>query len=280
MTGRTRRFYDRQYARHRYATGTKGRPETDELRRFIRRHDLRRKRVLELGCGRGAFKDLADDWIGVDLSWAAGRAMDRPFVAASAEDLPFRDGSVDAVWSVTVLEHVAEPERALEEVARVLRPGGVAYLAPAWHCRPWAADGYHVRPWSDFGAWGKLVKATVPLREALWYRAAKVLPWRLLRALWHALRPSRPVQFRFRRLKANYDVFWTADSDACCSMDPHEMLLWFRSRGWATPRHASWWSRFSVRHGAVVVQKPHRRSGMEHGTGDAVTAGHWKREDA
>jgi SAM-dependent methyltransferase len=42
-------------------------------------------------------------------------------------DVPFRDGSVDAVVVQAVLEHVADPVRCVEEIHRVLKPGGLVY---------------------------------------------------------------------------------------------------------------------------------------------------------
>jgi SAM-dependent methyltransferase len=49
----------------------------------------------------------------------------RAFVSqADAESLPFADGSFDAVTSMGVLHHVPHPERAIEEIRRVLKPGG------------------------------------------------------------------------------------------------------------------------------------------------------------
>lgn len=154
------------------------------------------------------------------------------------------------------MEHVPHPEKALEEVMRVLKPGGVAYLAPAWHCRPWAAEGYEVRPWSDFSWKGKLIKASIPLQNAFWFRAGYTLPVRIWREILFLIKGKRPLRFHYRALQANYETYWTADSDACNSMDPHEMLLWFQSRGWDTPSHPTWLSRFLVRHDAMIVQKP------------------------
>src|SRR5262249_27912167 len=154
----------------------------------------------------------------------AAQFLVKPFVAGTAEDIPFADGSFDVIWSIAVLEHVQQPEKALQEIERVLKPGGVAYLAPAWHCRSWAAEGYQVRPWSDFGLRGKLVKFSIPLREAFWFRAACAFPVRLIREVFFQLRFKRPMTFHYRKLKANYETFWVSDSDACNAMDPHEML--------------------------------------------------------
>src|SRR5262249_22662505 len=48
-------------------------------------------------------------------------------VLCDAHDLPFKDGSVDAVVAQAVLEHVADPVRCTEEIDRVLRPTGLVY---------------------------------------------------------------------------------------------------------------------------------------------------------
>jgi SAM-dependent methyltransferase len=249
-------FYNEQYRKGEYAVGVEDRAEQESIQAFVEAYHLKDKRILEIGCGRGAFQHLVKDWIGVDLAVSAADYLSKPFLAASAEALPFAEGSFDGIWSVAVLEHVPRPEKALQEIARVLKPGGVAYLAPAWHCRSWAADGYQVRPWSDFNWRGKLIKASIPLRDALWLRAAYTMPIRLWRDFLFAINRAKPTRFRYRPLKANYNIFWCADSDACNSMDPHEMLLWFQSRGWQAKSHSSWLARFLVRHGALIVQKP------------------------
>lgn len=50
-------------------------------------------------------------------------------VEGDGESLPFRTDSVDAVINVSTLEHIPRPWRAVESIARVLRPGGRAYIA-------------------------------------------------------------------------------------------------------------------------------------------------------
>jgi SAM-dependent methyltransferase len=48
-------------------------------------------------------------------------------VFCDAHDVPFRDGSVDAVVTQAVLEHVADPVRCADEIHRVLKPDGIVY---------------------------------------------------------------------------------------------------------------------------------------------------------
>lgn len=54
--------------------------------------------------------------------------------------LPFEDSSFDLVLSVEVLRYLAVPALGIREIARVLRPGGVAILtaAPRWSLTPYA----------------------------------------------------------------------------------------------------------------------------------------------
>ncbi len=97
-------------------------------------------RVLDLGCGNGKTSEalIAAGAVvtGVDFSPSAvGSCVSRlgsgaAFEVADVRDLPFPDGSFDAVVSVHVLEHVPEQDvpKASGEVMRVLGDGGRVYL--------------------------------------------------------------------------------------------------------------------------------------------------------
>jgi SAM-dependent methyltransferase len=78
--------------------------------------------ILDDGCGLRyqCFENVAN----LDIS---------PFpttdVVATCEQLPFKDASFDGVISVAVLEHVVDPQLCVEQIARVLKPGGSVYVA-------------------------------------------------------------------------------------------------------------------------------------------------------
>lgn len=96
-------------------------------------------RVLEIGCGLGTdgaqFARAGADYTGIDLTEAAIELARRRFElfdlpgefrTADAENLDFADDTFDVVYSHGVLHHTPDTERAVREVHRVLKPGGVA----------------------------------------------------------------------------------------------------------------------------------------------------------
>ncbi len=126
------------------------------------------ERVLDMGCGAGrhAFALLrrGAKVVALDLSEPDLRAVDVMFRAMEAEGeapkgatahavcgnayvLPFADNSFDKIIASEVLEHLPEDSRAMAELARVLRPGGViAVTVPRWgpEILCWAlSDAYH-----------------------------------------------------------------------------------------------------------------------------------------
>jgi SAM-dependent methyltransferase len=95
-------------------------------------------RLLDIGCGTKPYgamlKPVVRDHVGLDHE---GTIHDRRNVdiVGTAYDIPADDGAFDAALCTAVLEHLEEPERALRECHRILRPGGVAvYTVPfIWH---------------------------------------------------------------------------------------------------------------------------------------------------
>jgi ubiquinone/menaquinone biosynthesis C-methylase UbiE len=102
-------------------------------------------RLLDLGCGPGSItlglaeKVAPGEVVGVDLQpsqvaqaqelSAARGVKNVRFEIADVYRLPFPDASFDAVFAHVVLMHLREPVRALMEMRRVLRPGGIVGCA-------------------------------------------------------------------------------------------------------------------------------------------------------
>ncbi len=112
-------------------------------------------RVLDIGAGqvveknhRAGLHDLANryaeliakqQYIGLEID-----SESKPGVVGDAHHLPFADATMDGVLMVSVLEHLYDPIRAVDEVYRVLKPGGIFFsYAPFYH-------PYHASPHDYF----------------------------------------------------------------------------------------------------------------------------------
>ncbi len=225
------------------------------LTAFIDKWDLRNKKCLEVGSAKGLFQDLVADYTGVDIASNLSVYYHKPFVAVADAKLPFADASFDAVFSYATYEHIADIDTALEELVRVMKAGGVCLLAPAWHTRAWFADGYAVQPFSSLTFRQRLIKASIPVRDSPLVRYPFVLLRRLVRLGGYVLRAGRPTALRYRKLKANYDEYWQSDSDACNSLDPFDVILWFRSRGFVCHGYTNLAKCLLVRARSLELQK-------------------------
>jgi len=101
--------------------------------------------VVDLGCGSGAFTPFVARVVGeqgkvyaVDIQPAMLRQLKRKLARtenqdirnielkqAGAYDLPFENESIDLVYMITVLPEIPDRGRALREIKRILRPGGI-----------------------------------------------------------------------------------------------------------------------------------------------------------
>lgn len=131
-----RRYYDQfaaGYENHRGANDPGGYHDLlDELESdFVSKYG-RGADVLEVGCGTGLvlqrIAGFAQTAKGVDLSegmLAKARERGLDVVLGSALELPFANDQFDVTCSFKVLAHIPDIQRALAEMARVTKPGGV-----------------------------------------------------------------------------------------------------------------------------------------------------------
>lgn len=109
-------------------------------------------RVLDVGCGQKPYERLLDatEYIGLEFDSPANRASKRADTFYDGKVFPFPDDSFDSVLFSQVFEHVFNPNEFLDEVQRVLKPGGrVLMTVPfAWdeHEQP-----YDYARYSSFG---------------------------------------------------------------------------------------------------------------------------------
>ncbi|MGI6380480.1 MAG: class I SAM-dependent methyltransferase [Anaerolineae bacterium] len=104
--------------------------------------------ALDVGCGTGHFTQMLAEAgaqaAGCDASeamlhQAARTRQELRWQLADARELPYADATWDLVLSVTMLEFVEEPARALDEMWRVLAPGGRLVVAVLQVDTPWHA---------------------------------------------------------------------------------------------------------------------------------------------
>jgi 2-polyprenyl-3-methyl-5-hydroxy-6-metoxy-1,4-benzoquinol methylase len=135
-------------------------PERFGARRaFLLAHVAPGDRVLDLGCGDGAFAAaIARAGAVVTMADVAREAVRRArarvpgaeaVVLEEGAPLPFAEDAFDVVWAGETLEHVADVVGLLAEVRRVLRWGGTLVATTPWHARLVAGTDRHFDPRAD-----------------------------------------------------------------------------------------------------------------------------------
>lgn len=212
--------------------------------------------VLEIGCGGGQMREWVQArglrYVGTDVSrdrvfdWLA--AHGGPDVLCDAHAMPLRDNSVDAVYAAAVWEHLAFPQLAASEAARVLKPGGY-FLGSASFLEPWHDESYyhmspngthatlrlagleiaHIWPevkWPGFVAMLEMGnRATRPIRWLGWLmNAAYLLPKQAKVFLQTRRWPDRDALFETRARMAGA-IAWIARKSPASSAAPEGAML-------------------------------------------------------
>ncbi len=133
--------------------------------------------VLDAGCGTGEFSRLASAQgarvVAFDLgcglvSQAQGKASDLWGVVGDLTDAPFSEGVFDYIICSETLEHTATPQRAVGELCRLLKPGGVLVITVPnrlWGWAPHVARWLRLRPYHGYEHWLTLTQLRRWVRE-------------------------------------------------------------------------------------------------------------------
>ena len=118
--------------------------------------DLAGRSMLDVGGGPGFFRTAFEEAgatyyaLDADVGELAGMGeIARGTVIGSGMQLPFADDCLDVVYSSNVLEHVSDPWKMADEMLRVTRPGGVAFISYTVWYGPWG--GHETAPWHYLG---------------------------------------------------------------------------------------------------------------------------------
>jgi SAM-dependent methyltransferase len=90
--------------------------------------------ILDLGCGIGELAEHIQNrefYFGVDINPYCVDYLNQQKIHAklgSAYEIPFEAGCMDVVFLSHVLEHLEDPDRAMNEISRVLKPGGLLII--------------------------------------------------------------------------------------------------------------------------------------------------------
>ena len=82
-------------------------------------------RLLDVGCGTQQYRRFVGCQQYFGIEWSAAK---RPPVMADVTQIPFRDRAFDSALCTEVLEHLPEPGRCLDEINRVVKPGGTVFF--------------------------------------------------------------------------------------------------------------------------------------------------------
>lgn len=94
----------------------------NQLDQFISLH-ANDKRTLDIGCANSPYSEFFPNRVGFDIQ--EGKGVD---VVGDAHSLPFPDKSFEQIICTEVLEHLHTPQTAIDEMYRVLKPGGKVVL--------------------------------------------------------------------------------------------------------------------------------------------------------
>ncbi len=129
----------------------------DDTVALVREYDtLAGKRVVDVGGGRGyfaqAFRRAGAESVFIEPFWdemsEKGRKLGYGLIGDGMR-LPFADASFDISHSSNVIEHVTDPQGFVDEMIRVICPGGVMFLAFTNWFSPFG--GHETSPWHYFG---------------------------------------------------------------------------------------------------------------------------------
>ncbi len=132
--------------------------------RLFKGGELKGKRLLDAGSGTGWFSRKAVELgakvtsldVGENILNEVKKKCDTVRVVGDVTNLKFPDRSFDCIVSTEVIEHTPDPAKAIKEMSRVIKKGGVLALTVpnrAWHFAVVIGNALKLRPYEGFENW-------------------------------------------------------------------------------------------------------------------------------
>jgi len=183
--------------------------------------------MYDLGCGEMPYKNwflqYANRYIGVDWS-GTQHELRADIVADLNEALPIADQAADSVVSLSVLEHLCEPQTMLNEAFRILKPGGCIVLQVPfmWWVHEAPYDYYRYTRHGLEYMFGKAGFAEVEVFPqtgfwAMWELKFNYQSARLIRGPWPVRKILSAVMFVIwqidQRIAPWLDKYWSCEGE-------------------------------------------------------------------
>lgn len=201
--------------------------------------ELKGKLVLDAGCGMGRFAEIAANYgaevIGIDLSFAVDAAyqnLDKRrkchFIQADIFNLPFKEETFDFIFSIGVLHHTPNTEKAFRQLPPFLRKGGKLAV--------WVYGENQFRPYDYFGRF--------------WRKFTPYLPKKILYLLSFFAIPAYYVYKKIPYLGTLFNIIFPSSTDPYWKWRVLDTFDWYSPRyQWkhTYPELAEWYREAGLR---------------------------------
>lgn len=214
--------------------------------------------VIEIGGGSasqsrtGKGYQVFKNYYPLDISYPHVKAYtstyNREGIVCNAENLPFKNQSIDCIYTNAFLEHPTRPDKVVSEIARVIKPGGIVVHNDAWFCRWW--QRYGVRVIKPKTTKQKLILLASKITENKLIRIPPIIISRLIKHFF-----ATPKRLHYRKLKPNYSLYLGADEDAASSIDPIDAIRFYEAQGFALINKLSFKQRMFYPNKYIALRK-------------------------
>jgi len=202
-------------------------------------HQLNRAhypRALDIGIGFGTYAnrliEYAEEVVGIDISRenltgirCSNKGGSVELLQMSAESLGFPESSFDLVLLIDVIEHLADDQRAISEICRILKPGGLLFMTVPNKLFPFETHGCHFQGKQvDTHYFGVPLLPYLPESWRAHYANARIYtPWRLKQRLGSVgfhIRKTKYIGPNFDKIKMRYpgSIFFINIFQRCSSI--------------------------------------------------------------